>query len=423
MRCFLRCLETAIGTAIHQNNYLKKLERRKKSRGHSESEEYQKKFQRLKDAKEAFDKMKAVQHKQIEEEFPELKEFIRAIADGCSDDMEFSEEDAAAMAGAKVREMLDLLAKDARITVEDILPPGMTLEQFLKIDRKDDEVMDSLNALAMEEAEKKGESLLDAEAIEQADIERFGELSFLTCLQILIYHDDIVDGVVQKTVGAIQHPTSRKWLFFACIPNELIAHFCIVIEGERVIRIKGKYVIQLFGGEEYIRLYRVTETSIERVKFCVNTTDNLFTFQCNTQRDKSFDSEKKYASGKKWTLHRLEQVVLFNLDLGMNKCEWFRDYFRLKEHETFEEKLNYYKYDPDAAKNRRARLELKGWENVSQAVQCDVDHLIGRMHMWMNASIFGMPCSHSWNQCMGKVRQRMGCWGFAFATIEYNGGN
>eukprot|EP00985_Skeletonema_marinoi_P028873 scaffold26204_cov96-Skeletonema_marinoi.AAC.1 len=193
---------------------------------------------------------------------------------------------------------------------------------------------------------------------------------------------------------------------------------------ERKIRIKGKYVIQLFGGEEYIRLYRVTETSIERVTIGVYLSDNLFTFVCHTQRDKSFDSEKKYASdSKKWSLHRLEQVVLFNLDLGMNKCEWFRDYFGLKGSETFEEKLSYYKYDLDAAKKRRARLELKGWENVSQAVQCDVDHLIGRMHMWMNASIFGMPCSHSWNQCMGKVRQRMGCWGFAFANIKYNGGN
>eukprot|EP00985_Skeletonema_marinoi_P002777 scaffold1147_cov95-Skeletonema_marinoi.AAC.1 len=72
----------------------------------------------------------------------------------------------------------------------------------------------------------------------------------------------------------------------------------------------------------------------------------------------------------------------------MNKREWFRDYFGLKGSEIFEEKLNYYKYDPDAAKRRRARLKLKGWENVSQAVQCDVDHLIGRMHMRMNASIF-----------------------------------
>jgi len=430
---YTQLLETAIGTAIHQNKYLKNLERRKKSRGHSESEEYQKKFQRMNVAKKAFDKtVKAVQHKQIEEEFPELKELIRATADGCSDDTEFSEEDAAAMAGEKVKEMLTLLAKDAKISVDDILPPDMTLEEFLKIDRKDKDAMNRLRRLAMKEAEKKGEPLLDAEAIEQADIERFGELSFLTCLQILIYHDDIVDGVVQKKVGAIRHPTSHKWLFFACIPNELIAHFCIgsiVIEGldledfERVIRIKGKYVIQLFGGEEYIRLYRVTETSIERVSFNVTTTDNLFKFVCTTQRDKSFDSEKKYAGEKQWSLHRLEQVVLFNLDLGMNKCEWFRDYFGLKGSETFEEKLSYYKYDPDAAKRRRARLELKGWENVRQAVQCDVDHLIGRMHMWMNASIFGMPCSHSWNQCMGNVRQRMGCWGFAFATIEYNGGN
>ena len=66
-------------------------------------------------------------------------------------------------------------------------------------------------------------------------------------------------------------------------------------------------------------------------------------------------SEKKYASEKKWSLHRLEHVVLFNLGLGMNRCEWFRDYFGLKENETFEEKLSYYQYDPDAAQRKDVR--------------------------------------------------------------------
>ena len=433
-------LQITEGNTMFQNKYLGNLERRKKERGHSGSEAYRKRFQHLKKVKKAFDEeLKLLHHKEIDEEFcgnPKLaeqfKKDLRAVADGCFVDTHgkgggSTKEEAAAIAAAKVREMLTLLANHSDISVDDILPPGMTLKQFLDIDRKDEEAMNRLRRLAMEEAEKKG-----TKEIEQIDIQRFGELSFLTCQQILIYHDDIVNSVMQKKVRAIQHPTSSKWLFFACIPNELILQFCIgsiYSEGldledfEREIHIKGKYVIQLFGGDEYIRLYRVTENSIKRVNFHVTTTDNLFKFVCSTQRDKSFESEKKYASEKKWSLHRLEQVVLFNLGLGMNRCEWFRYYFGLKGNETFEEKLSYYEYDPDAAKKRRARLKLKGWENVSQAVQCDIDHLIGRMHMWMNASIFGMPCSHSWNQCMGKVRQQMGCWGFAFATIKYNGGN
>ena len=127
---FRELLQIPTGPTHFQNKYLNNLEGRKKSRGHSESEEYQKKFQRMKDAKKAFDKtVKAVQHKQIEEEFPELKELIKAIADGRSDDLhgnagEFSEEDAAAMAGEKVKEMLTLLAKDAKISVMIFFHPA-----------------------------------------------------------------------------------------------------------------------------------------------------------------------------------------------------------------------------------------------------------------------------------------------------------
>ena len=124
-----------------------------------------------------------------------------------------------------------------------------------------------------------------------------------------------------------------------------------------------------------------------------------------------------------WQVHRLEQTVLYNLDLGLHKRKWFREYLELEDNETFESKIRYYDYNLEAKEMRDKRLNAKGWYNVKQSVACDDDHLLGRMRMWMNASIFTMNCSHSWNQCVGKVRTRMGCWGFAFANIKYNGGN
>ena len=82
-------------------------------------------------------------------------------------------------------------------------------------------------------------------------------------------------------------------------------------------------------------------------------------------------------------------------------------------------------YYPKLLEQQKNRLEAKGWTKVKQAVLCDQDHLLGRLCAWMNVSvsIFTMSCSHSWNQCIMNVRQRMGCWGFCFANIKYNGGN
>mmetsp|Transcript_9986 Transcript_9986/g.14937 ORF Transcript_9986/g.14937 Transcript_9986/m.14937 type:complete len:188 (-) Transcript_9986:1832-2395(-) len=74
---YTQLLETAIGTAIHRSKYLNKLERRKKDRGHSGSEEYLKQQQKLQEAKKAFGTdVKAKQHKDIDEEFSELKEVL-----------------------------------------------------------------------------------------------------------------------------------------------------------------------------------------------------------------------------------------------------------------------------------------------------------------------------------------------------------
>ena len=155
----------------------------------------------------------------------------------------------------------------------------------------------------------------------------------------------------------------------------------------------------------------------------IRTYLDSFLFCHQTRRDKSVAAEAKYTGGKRWSAHRLELTVLYNLGLGMNNCAWFRKYLRLESEETFEAKLSYYKYDHDAEERRRAQLKAKGWEDVKQAVSCDGDHLLGRMRMWMNASLFVMPCSHSWNQCMANVRAKMGCWGFAFAHVKYTGGN
>jgi hypothetical protein len=271
--------------------------------------------------------------------------------------------------------------------------------------------------------------------VEEKYVNSHGINSLISFLGILNYYDDIIDSLVKKKVAMIEHPDSDKPpILLATIPNELEDEKCIgreIMEKLGVLGdvkltsyVKGTHVIELFSGEENIRLYKVTDDKITRFKFSINTADNLFTFCCSLPRDTEHASEAKWKfNRKRWSLHRLKQVVYSNLGLGINNRKWFRNYFELADDETFEDKFSYYEFDAEAAKKRYQRMKRNGWEDVELASQCDGDHLLGRLCMWMCESIFVLPCSHSWNQCMGKVRQYMGCWGFGFAHIEYNGGN
>jgi hypothetical protein len=315
----------------------------------------------------------------------------------------------------------------------------MSLRQCLDINREDKKELDRLRQEALKKsteraAERAAKVGGDVE-VEEKYVNSHGINSLISFCGILNYYDDIIDSLVDKKAALIEHPDSDKPpIMLVTIPNELEDKKCIgreIMERLGVLGdvkltsyVKGTYVIEIFSGEEYIRLYKVTDDKITRVTFSINTTDNLFTFCCSLPRDTEHASEAKWKSHKKkWALHRLKQVVYSNLGLGINNRKWFRDYFELKDDETFEDKFSYYEFDAEAAKRRYEKSKANGWENVELASQCDGDHLLGRLCMWMCESIFVLPCSHSWNQCMAKVRQYMGCWGFGFAHIKYDGGN
>lgn len=284
---------------------------------------------------------------------------------------------------------------------------------------------------AAEQAAKSGGDI----KVEEKYVKSHGINSLISFLGILNYYDDIVDSLVKKKAALIEHSDSNKQpSTFVAIPNELAEEQCIgreimgklgVLGNVKLTSyVKGTFVIEIFSGDENIRLYKVTDDKITRVKWSINMSNNLFTFRCFLPRDKEHKSEAKWKSNHKpWALHRLKQVVYSNLGLGINNRDWFRNYFELADNETFEDKFSYYEFDAEAAKQRYQRKKANGWEDVELASQCDGDHMLGRLCMWMCESIFVLPCSHSWNQCMANVRKHMGCWGFGFAHIEYKGGN
>jgi SHAQKYF class myb-like DNA-binding protein len=332
-----------------------------------------------------------------------------------------------------------LAAKKYNLTIDEFLPDNKSLKECLEMNREDKEELDRLQEEAMKKskeraAEREAKSEGDVN-VEEKYVNMHGINSLISFLGILNYYDDIIDSLVKKKVAMIEHPDSDKPpILLATIPNELAEEKCI---GREILEklgllgnvklttyVKGTYVIEIFSGEEYIRLYKVTDDKITRVKLSINTSDNLFTFYCKLPRDTEHASEAEWKSDRKyWALHRLKQVVYSNLGLGINNREWFRNYFELADDETFEDKFSYYEFDAEAAKKRYRKMKANGWEGVELASQCDGDHLLGRLCMWMCESIFVLPCSHSWNACMAKARQHMGCWGFGFARIKYDGGN
>ena len=53
----------------------------------------------------------------------------------------------------------------------------------------------------------------------------------------------------------------------------------------------------------------------------------------------------------------------------------------------------------------------------------DVDHLVGRLEVWMNGLFFTQPTSHRHNQCLVVVRKDAGDWLYGLAVNPYTGGN
>ncbi len=434
------------------SKYRINLRRRKTDRGRADNEKTRMVTQQLLNEKKQFDDMAKVANKSIEEEFGDnlefmgkLKQLIIAVADpnrDCSDVAiegqlgGFKVEDASAIALEQIKLMLELAVEELGLeSIKDILPNGMDLEQFVTMFEGENKLdaMKTLEQLALNKAKKDGTPLLNEGKIEERDHLLLGTNSFLSSYGINISYDDARRCLVDGQAGSIRHPTTNEPMTFLRVGNVLHQQDCIgkrkqaggkLDDFNTASYIDGNYVLRVFGGGKYPCLYKVNGNEITRVKFRAHVADNLLSFRCVLKRDKTQASEQQFASDEKqWTLHRLTQVVLHNHGRGMIHNELLREHYGLKDGETFEDKVNYYDYNPEAAKKRRARLIAKGWEGVGQASWCDYDHLLKRTRVWMNASIFTMPCSHSWNSCMAKIRQRMGCWGFGFAYIKYNGGN
>ncbi len=183
--------ELAEGTRMIQNKYLPNLLRRKMPRGDDGSEKFLKKLKELRDAKNAFEKKRDEEmHLDIDKDggakAEKLKALIIAIAAKSSDDIPghwggFTEDTAGELALEQLKEMLNYMVEecDGVDSIEDILPPGMSVEEFVKMDRDNDEEMDSLKKLTMDGARKQAQRQFEETGIEveEKTINRFSELT------------------------------------------------------------------------------------------------------------------------------------------------------------------------------------------------------------------------------------------------------
>ena len=422
-------------------DYQTKLKRRKKYRGRG-SEAQRRIWKVLDVKKKEFMEKKSLWHLSPRDEFPEdlaseLEELLRDVglnkgATTAGKMGRIAGEQAAEIALQCTKVALDRAAGYCGLKrKEEFIPPsaGDSVDNFLKMDRE--VAMNGLYQEALEKTKELSDELKSNAKDHDSELLAHGIVN--STANILNFYDDINDSLCDGKVRAIRNPSNEESMLFTRVPNELVEEACIGrnVSDNRALETyvrhahtKGNYVLEVFSIRDYPRLYKVTEDSIERIHFHVNTKDNLFTIACAMARDKTFESEMEYNSdSRQWSLHQLHAAVLDNLGYGLNNRKWFRDHHGLKDGETFEAKVSYYDYYPEPLKQQKKRLDAKEWREVKQALRCDQDHLLGRLCAWMNTSLFTMSCSHSWNQCMMKVRQRMGCWGFGFANIKYNGGN
>jgi hypothetical protein len=114
-----------------------------------------------------------------------------------------------------------------------------------------------------------------------------------------------------------------------------------------------------------------------------------------------------------------------NKGMGFRNYKKLSDYLKLTEGQSFEDADGFRWADGDMEylMRRNQYLERKGWEDVETGKWCDTDHCVGRSQIWMNATIFTMPVSHSWNKCMSNLRILFKDWGYAFAEKSYDTGN
>ncbi|KAL3923861.1 MAG: hypothetical protein SGILL_001399 [Bacillariaceae sp.] len=121
--------------------------------------------------------------------------------------------------------------------------------------------------------------------------------------------------------------------------------------------------------------------------------------------------------GQPRQLHRLVQIVAANQDTGLSHSPMLMDYFGEKK--TLEEA---FKYNAKTEERYQQRLKDKGWEDCPMAEWSDVDHLVGRMEVWMNGLFFTQP-THRHNKCLSYVRSYAKDWLYGLCSKPFTGGN
>lgn len=282
------------------------------------------------------------------------------------------------------------------------------------------------------------------------DNDKIGNLMFGSLAGVKVFYCDIVCALMNRVCGVIDRKDDKG----LCFPTKLgkvqgeaailEKQNCIgsIVKDEnrdpsdfdRTLCLDNYYVIDQFGmpslydlnvksdtiGDEYKKLpLGDTGRYFRRLKIYKTKDSN------NSNGDSYIDVfevcfrmfGKSASNNHKISIHRLLQINAMNLGMGMDSNSKFKTYLG---DSTFEEAFPYTAQDERAYERK---LASRGWERVKFAKTCDVDHLVGRKELWMNMTIFTMPCSHRWNSCMVFVRLMAGHWCFALGFKSYTGGN
>ena len=353
----------------------------------------------------------------------------------------------------EVNRILVVMGEEPNVTVDDVLG-GMTLDMFIST-FSSEEGLAKLKGLAIARADEMAQEVDFVYERERLFVRRLAALIWVTSTHIVVYYNDIITCLVDRTAGVYPSKTYELHIFTKIkeVNKKENCIGSIVLEGgelsdyEKIYTTSGTYFIELFhdnnnddpiivdidaGGtnatkdEEVRDEYKATiipgsSDFARRVKVQPSsaTRKNLHTFEVKLR------SSKGQYKSKLWTLHQLNNTVMSNMDLGFNKNKLVRSFLELKEGEHFESVswLAYETDDLEYMKRRTRHLRRKGWEDVEFATCSDNDHSAGRSQVWMNTSLYTILCSHSWNQCQSCVCIFFGEWGFAFLRKPYVSGN
>ena len=353
----------------------------------------------------------------------------------------------------EVNRILAVMGEEPNVTVDDVLG-GMTLDMFIST-FSSEEGLAKLKGLAIARAEEMSQEVDFADERERVFIRRLAALIWVTSTHIVVYYNDIITCLVNRTAGVYPSKTYELHIFTK-IKEVNKKDNCVGVtvqngfgpsDFRRVYTTSGSYFLESFhdnsedypiiidmdagqsnldikdedirdeyratiipGSSDFARRVKVTPSSAIR---------EMHTFEVKLR------SSKGQSKPKSWSLHQLNNTVMSNMDLGFNKNKLVRSFLGLKEGEHFESVswLAYGTDDLEYMKRRTQHLRKKDWEDVEFATCSDNDHSVGRSQVWMNTSLYTILCSHSWNRCQSYVRLFFGDWGYAFVRKQYVNGS